>query len=63
MTKHKQTITLNPKQTNRMVKRLALLTFSSMRGALHGSTKLSTVVTQAASDIRDAWRETARSNA
>ncbi len=60
--KHQQTITLDPKPSNRMVKRLALLTFSSMRGALHGSTKITTVINQAASDVRDAWCETARSN-
>jgi len=61
--KHKQTITLDSKPSNSIVKRLALLTFGSMRGALHGSTKITTVINQAASDVRDAWRETARSNA
>jgi hypothetical protein len=63
MTKSKQTITLKPKESKRITKRLALFAFSTFRGAIDNATKLPGVLLETASDIRDAWQETARPKA
>ena len=59
MSKVTHTITLESKPTQRIVKRLALLAFSTIRYTANSTTQIPKVLTIAASDMRDAWRETA----
>lgn len=59
MSKTTHTITLKSPTQKRIVKRLALFAFSTLRSTASGASNLSTVLIEAASDVRDAWRETA----
>ncbi len=59
MTKSKQTIKLKSPASRRVVKSLALFAFSTLRGTVSSASKLPGFISDAASDIRDAWRETA----
>lgn len=59
MTKATQTITLESPAPRRIVKSLALFAFGTLRGTVNSATKLPGVLLDAASDVRDAWRETA----
>lgn len=59
MTKATQTITLESPAPRRVVKRLALFAFSTIRGTVSSAIKLPSALLDAASDVRDAWRETA----
>ena len=59
MSKVTNTITLESKPTQRIVKRLALLAFSTIRNTANNTAQIPNVLTVAASDVRDAWRETA----
>ena len=61
MSKVTHTITLESKPTQRVVKRLALFAFSTIRYTANNTAQIPKVLTIAASDVRDAWRETANS--
>ena len=63
MSKVTHTITLESKPTQRIVKRLALLAFTSLRYTANSTAQIPNVLTIAASDVRDAWRETAQPKA
>ena len=60
MSKVTHTITLESKPTQRIVKRLALLAFTSLRYTTNSTAQIPNVLNLAASDVRDAWRETAQ---
>lgn len=54
------TITLESVQTERVVKRVATLAFIGLRLALNNTAKIPDIVTVAAGDIKQAWRDTAQ---
>ena len=60
MSKFTNTITLDSKPTQRIVKRLSLLAFTSLRYTTNSTAQIPNVLNLAASDVRDAWRETAQ---
>ncbi len=63
MSKTTHTITLNSTKSKRIVKRLALYAFSSLRYTTNSASKIPSVLSVAASDVRDAWRESANQKA
>lgn len=60
MSKFNHTIILESKPTQRIVKRIALLAFSSLRYNAKSATRIPILLAIAASDVRDAWLETAQ---
>ena len=63
MNKSKYTVTLNTPSNQRLVKRLALLTFSGVRGVLDNASKVPSIMTQASHDVCEAWQETSHPKA
>ena len=59
----KHTIILKVPPSQRLVKRLALLTFSGVHSLLNNVSKVPDVMAQASHDVCEAWRETARPKA
>lgn len=59
----KHTITLETPPSQRLVKRLAIMTFSGVHSVLHNASKVPDVMAQASHDVCEAWRETARPKA
>lgn len=59
MSKVTHTITLDSKPTQRIVKRLALLACNAIRYSANSTAQIPKELVIAASDVRDAWRETA----
>lgn len=53
------TITLKPVPTERVVKRVATLAFIGLRLVLNNSAKIPEIVSVAAGDVKQAWRDTA----
>lgn len=54
------TITLKSVPTERVVKRVATLAFIGLRHVLKNASKIPDIVTVAAGDIKQAWRDTSK---
>lgn len=52
----------NPQPTERLVKRAARFAFSTLRILASKASTVPGTLSQAASDVREAWQETARPN-
>ena len=63
MSKTTHTITLKSTESKRFVKRLALYAFSTLRYTTSSASKIPGVLSVVASDVRDAWRESANQKA
>lgn len=60
---HNQPIPLaNPKSTDRLVKRGARALFTLVRSTAGQAQRVPGILSQATSDVREAWAETARPN-
>lgn len=60
MKTHNQAIPLNPANTaseSRLVKTAALFTFRGLRAIVEAAKAVPAIVTEAASDVREAWEE------
>ncbi len=63
MSKTTHTITLKSTESKRFVKLLALYAFSTLRHTTNNASKIPSALSDAASDVRDAWRESANQKA
>lgn len=66
MKTHVQPVPLKPVATeheSRIVKSAALVTFRLVRATIEAAKTVPGIVSQAASDVRDAWEESSRPNA
>lgn len=59
MSKTSHTITLKSKETERLVKRLATVAFIGVRSAMLNTGRIPKVLAIAATDIQEAWRDSA----
>jgi hypothetical protein len=59
---HQQSIPLNNQPSERLFKRGAVLAFKALRAMTSQAKEVPGILSQAATDVREAWAETARPN-